>query len=189
MPDIYAELGLDTIINAAGTITRMGGSLMLPAVTDAMAAASRAFVDVEELHLAAGRRVAELVGVDAAHVCAGATAGIALMAAACMAGTDAEKILRLPDTTGMKRRFVVQRAHRNPFDQALRVAGGEFVEVDADAGELERSLDDAAAGVYYTVAWFCTREALPLPQVVEIAHRAGVPVIVDASAEVPPVEN
>jgi uncharacterized pyridoxal phosphate-dependent enzyme len=167
----------------------MGGSLMLPAVTDARAAASRSFVDMEELHLAAGRRVAELVGVEAAHVCAGATAGIALMAAACMAGTDAEKILRLPDTTGMKRRFVVQRAHRNPFDQALRVAGGEFVEIDADAGELERSLDDATAGVYYTMAWFCTREALPLPRVVEIAHRAGVPVIVDASAEVPPVEN
>jgi L-seryl-tRNA(Ser) seleniumtransferase len=129
------------------------------------------------------------VGVEAAHVCAGATAGIALMAAACMAGPDAEKILRLPDTTGMKRRFVVQRAHRNPFDQALRVAGGEFVEIDADVGELERSLGDTVAGVYYTVAWFCTREALPLSQVVEIAHRAGVPVIVDASAEVPPVEN
>jgi uncharacterized pyridoxal phosphate-dependent enzyme len=189
MLDIYGELGVETVINAAGTITRMGGSLMPPAVTDAMAAASRAFVDMEELHQAAGRRVAELVGAEAAHVCAGATAGIALMAAACMAGSDSEKILRLPDTTGIKRRFVVQRAHRNPFDQALRVAGGEFVEIEADAGALEQALDDAVAGVYYTVAWFCNREALPLPAVVEVAHRVGVPVIVDASAEVPPVEN
>jgi L-seryl-tRNA(Ser) seleniumtransferase len=106
-----------------------------------------------------------------------------------MAGSDPEKIVRLPDATGMKRRFVVQRAHRNPFDQALRVAGGEFVEIEAAAGELERALDETVAGVFFTMAWFCTWEALALPQVVEIAHRAGVPVIVDASAEVPPVEN
>jgi uncharacterized pyridoxal phosphate-dependent enzyme len=189
MSSIYAELGIETLINAAGTITRLSGSLMPPEVTDAMAAASRAFVDMDELHLAAGRRIAGLVGAEAAHVCAGATAGIALMAAACMAGADREKVLRLPDPTGMKRQFVVQRAHRNPFDQALRVAGGEFVEIDADPGELERALGCLVAGVYATVAWFCTREALPLPQITEIAHRAGVPVIVDASAEVPPPEN
>jgi D-glucosaminate-6-phosphate ammonia-lyase len=189
MLDIYRELGIEPVINASGTITRMGGSLMPPEVTDAMAAAARSFVDMEELHLAAGRRVAEMVGAEAAHVCNGATAGIALMAAACMAGSDGAKILQLPDTTGMKRRFVVQRAHRNPFDQALRVAGGEFVEVDSDAAELERALTDDVAGIFCTVAWFCPREVLPLPQVAEIAHRAGIPVIVDASAEVPPAEN
>jgi uncharacterized pyridoxal phosphate-dependent enzyme len=189
MLDIYRELGVEPVINASGTITRMGGSLMPPEVTDAMAAAARAFVDMEELHLAAGRRVAELVGAGAAHVCNGATAGIALMAAACMAGSDPAKILQLPDTTGMKRRFVVQRAHRNPFDQALRVAGGEFVEVDSHPDELERALTGDVAAIYCTIAWFCPREALPLPHAVEIAHRAGVPVIVDASAEVPPVEN
>jgi uncharacterized pyridoxal phosphate-dependent enzyme len=189
MLDIYRELGIEPVINASGTITRMGGSLMPAEVTDAMAAAARAFVDMDELHLAAGRRVAELVGAEAAHVCSGATAGIALMAAACMAGSDPEKILQLPDTAGMKRHFVVQRAHRNPFDQALRVAGGEFVEVDSDPAELERALTEEVAAVYCTMAWFCAREALPLPQVVEIVHRAGTPVIVDASAEVPPVEN
>lgn len=189
MTDIYRELGIEPVINASGTITRMGGSLMPAEVTDAMATAARAFVDMDELHLAAGRRVAELVGAEAAHVCNGATAGIALMAAACMAGTDPEKVLQLPDTTGMKRKFVVQRAHRNPFDQALRVAGGKFVEVDSDPADLQRALTDDVAAVFVTVAWFCPREALPLPQVVEIAHRAGVPVIVDASAEVPPIEN
>ena len=110
--DIYGELGLETIINAAGTLTRLGGSLMLPQVIEAMAAAGRQFVDMDELHLAAGRRIAELAGAEAAHVCAGASAGITLMAAACMAGTDPDKIRRLPETTGLKHKFVVQRAHR-----------------------------------------------------------------------------
>ena len=84
--NIYNELGVTPVINAAGTLTRFSGSLMHPEVTDAMAAASRSFVDMNELHTAAGTRIAELVGVEAAHVCASATAGIALMAAACMAG-------------------------------------------------------------------------------------------------------
>ena len=188
--DIYDELGVDTIVNAAGTLTSLGGSLMLPEVIDAMVAASRSFVNLSELHLAAGRRIAELVGVEAAHVCAGAAAGIALMAAACMAGSDRDKIKRLPDTAGMKHGFVVQRAHRQPFDQALRLAGGELVEIGADADELEKALgDEAVAGVFYTFAWFCIRQALPLEQVAERAHQHGVPVIVDAAAEVPPMEN
>jgi L-seryl-tRNA(Ser) seleniumtransferase len=145
---------------------------------------------MDELHLAAGSRIAELVGVDAAHVCAGAAAGIALMAAACMAGQDPARIRRLPDTDGMKSRFVVQRAHRNAFDQSVRLAGGALVEIGADANVLQGALQgDSVAAVFYTHAWFCTDKALPLGTVTEIAHSRGVPVIVDAAAEVPPVEN
>ena len=187
---IYKELGIEPILNAGGTLTTLGGSLMLPEVVEAMAQASRAFVPIAELHLAAGRRIAELVGVEAAHVCAGAAAGIALMAAACMAGTDEEKIRQLPDTTGMRSTFVVHRNHRHGYDQALRVAGGTFVEIEADAGELERAVQaPGVAGVFYTIAWNLHGEVLPLPQVAEIAHAHGVPVLVDAAAEVPPVEN
>jgi len=187
---VYAELGVVPIINAAGTLTNLGGSLMLPEVVEAMVQASRAFVDLHELHLAAGRRIAELVGVEAAHVCAGAASGIALMAAACIAGADRVKIRQLPDTTGLPHRFVVQRAHRNPFDQAVRLAGGEFVEIGPHADELRAVLADGdVAAVYHTFAWFSFREALPLGQVVEAAHAANVPVIIDAAAEIPPLEN
>ena len=113
---IYDDLGIEPIINAGGTLTTLGGSLMLPQVVEAMAEASRAFVPMHELHLAAGRRIAEWTGVEAAHVCAGAAAGIALMAAACMAGTDGAKIRQLPDTTGMNSTFVVHRNHRHGYD-------------------------------------------------------------------------
>jgi uncharacterized pyridoxal phosphate-dependent enzyme len=188
--DIYAELGLRTVINAAGTLTRLGGSLMRPEVIEAMTAASRSFVDLNELHLAAGRRIAELIGAEAVHVCAGASAGIALMAAACMSGADQARIRQLPDTTGMRSKFVVQHAHRQPYEQAIRHAGGKLVEIDADVNELKATVaDDAVAGVFYASAWFLMQEALPLKQVAEIAHMQGVPVIVDAAAEVPPVEN
>ncbi|NPV06826.1 MAG: aminotransferase class V-fold PLP-dependent enzyme [Anaerolineae bacterium] len=187
--DVYAELGIVPLINAAGTLTRLSGSLMPPEVVEAMAAAARSFVDMDELHLAAGRRIAELIGVEAAHVCNGAAAGIALMAAACMAGSDRAKIAQLPDTTGMRHHFVIQRAHRNPFDQALRQAGGVFVEVGPGAAELDDALGNHVAAVYYTLSWFCFGEALPLPDAARIAHDSGVPLILDAAAQVPPVTN
>jgi len=187
---IYEDLGIEPILNAGGTLTTLGGSLMLPEVVEAMAQASRAFVPMHELHLAAGRRIAEWTGVEAAHVCAGAAAGIALMAAACMAGDAPVRIRQLPDTTGMRSTFVVHRNHRHGYDQALRVAGGTLVEIEADAGELERAVSaPGVAGVFYTFAWNLHGEVLPLPQVAEIAHAHGVPVLVDAAAEVPPVEN
>jgi len=187
---IYGDLGLETIINAAGTLTRLGGSLMLPEVLEAMTAAGREFVDMDELHLAAGRRIAELAGAEAAHVCAGASAGIALMAAACMAGTDLDKIRRLPEPTDMRHKFVVQPAHRTAYEQSIRLVGGEMVEIGADVRALQTALaDEAVAAVFYTLAWFLTADALPLTTVAEMAHGQGIPVIVDAAAEVPPVEN
>jgi uncharacterized pyridoxal phosphate-dependent enzyme len=188
--DLYRELGLEPIINAAGTLTKLGGSIMPAEVVQAMADASHDFVDMSELHLAAGRRIADLVGVEAAHVCAGATAGIALMAAACMTGTDRAKIDLLPDTTGMRAKFLVQRSHRQPYERAIRYAGGHVQEVPVDTGELEQALAGAdVAGVFHTFAWFLHEEALPLTEVAALAHEQDVPVIVDAAAEVPPVEN
>ncbi|MFO7695815.1 MAG: aminotransferase class V-fold PLP-dependent enzyme, partial [Anaerolineae bacterium] len=171
------------------SLTRMGGSLMLPEVVEAMAAAAQHFVDIEELHIAAGRRVAELIGVEAAHVCGSATAGISLMAAACMTGCDHHRISQLPDTEGLRDRFVVQPAHRNSFDRALLLSGGRFAEAGPDPAQLAAAIDKTTAAVYYTCAWFCIGEALSLPQVAEIAHAKGVPVIVDVAAEVPPVSN
>lgn len=188
--DLYRELGLEPIINAAGTLTKLGGSIMPAEVVQAMADASHDFVDMSELHLAAGRRIAELVGVEAAHVCAGATAGIALMAAACMTGADRAKIDHLPDTTGMRAKFLVQRSHRQPYERAIRYAGGHVEEVPVDVSELEQALAGTdVAGVFYTFAWFLHEDALPLTEVAALAHEQGVPVIVDAAAEVPPVEN
>ncbi len=185
---IYAELGVEPIINAAGTITGYGGSLLAPEAAEAMLEASRCYVDMHELHLAAGRRVAQLIGADAAHVCNSASAGIALMAAACITGPDPSKTRRLPGQA-RRRRFVVQKVHRNPFEVAVLSAGGSFVEIDSSLGQLRRVLSKGAVAVFYTSAWFCPGEALPLRLVSEVAREHGAFVIVDAAAELPPKEN
>jgi len=186
---IYSELGVAPLINASGPVTVLGGSLMPPAVLQAMNEAAAGFVDMNELHMAAGRRIAALLGVPAAHVTAGAAAGIAVMAAACMAGADPVKARQLPDTSGMPRRFVYLRAHRNPFDQAIREAGGELHPVDPSPAALLGALADDVAAVYYTVGRFERGESLALADVAAIAHERGVPLIVDGAAQVPPAAN
>ena len=188
----YERLGVKRTINAASWVTRLGGSIMPPPVVQAMEDASRWFVDMDELNKKAGDVIARFTGAEAGLVTAGSAAGMLLEAAACMAGTDAAKRHRLPDTTGMKSEIVIHRAHRVDYDHSFRAAGATLVEignsVSTEEWELEDAIGENTAAVAYIVA-LAHRGELPLPKVVEIARVRDVPVIVDAAAMLPPVEN
>jgi D-glucosaminate-6-phosphate ammonia-lyase len=193
---IYDDLGVRSIINASGTLTRLGGSRMAPEVLAAMAEAAAAFVPIDGLQERAGAVIAEITGADAGYVVAGAAAGLALATAACVAGLDVAKMDRLPDTTGMKDEVVVQRGHRNAYDHMIRSVGVRFVEVGylgyPGAGgtwpwQLDAAITERTAAVACPI--LDTPGTLSLPEVVEIAHARNVPVIVDAAAELPPRAN
>ena len=126
---IYESLGVRTVIDAWGTVTALGGSLMAPEVLQAMQSAAGAFVDMSELHTAAGRRIADLLGVEACCVTCGAAAGLAIAAAACMTGTRRSYAYQLPDTTGMKDEILCLKCHRDLYDQGMLLSGAHFVEV------------------------------------------------------------
>ncbi len=193
---VYDELGLNPIINASGTLTRLGGSRMHPEVLAAMAEAAASFVPIDDLQERAGAEIAATCGAEAAYVVAGAAAGLALATAACVAGLDVGAMDRLPDTTGLKDEVVVQRGHRNAYDHAIRSAGVRFVEVGylgyPGAGgtypwQIEQAITERTAAVACPI--LDTPGTVPLPVVAEIAHAKGVPVIVDAAAELPPRAN
>jgi L-seryl-tRNA(Ser) seleniumtransferase len=181
-----------TLINAYGTLTVLGGTRIAPEVTDAMAQAARHFVDVDELLAQAGAHLARLIGVEAVTISSGAAAGLALATAACIAGDDPALIGRLPDTRGIPHRVAVHSCHRNGYDQAISQAGAELVEFGsadgAETWQLEAAIDEETVAVAYFVA-FETPQSLPLEDVIDIAHRRDLPVIVDAAAELPPVRN
>jgi uncharacterized pyridoxal phosphate-dependent enzyme len=190
--DLYARLGVRKLINAEGTVTALGGCRMEPEVIAAMAEACRHFVDLDELLTKSGAYVAELIGVEAALITAGASAGLALGTAACIAGDDPVHVQRLPDTQGLPNRVAVHRCHRNGYDQAVRQAGAELVEFgwikETYRWQLEAAIDGHTAAVAYFVE-FSESGSLPLDVVIKIAHDRGVPVIVDAAAELPPIQN
>jgi D-glucosaminate-6-phosphate ammonia-lyase len=170
----YESLGVEPIINAIGTFTRLGGSLMPPEVVEAMRQAARQFVCMEQLQHAAGRAIAEMTGAESAYVTSGAQASLVLSIAACITGLDADRMDRLPDADGLKREVVMARSHRNHYDHAVEAAGGKIIEAD----EVEAAITDRTAAVLY-LPW--NEEKLPLADVVELAHRRGVPVVVDAA--------
>ena len=137
---IYNALGVRPLINALSTYTRFGGSIMPPEVVAAMVEASRTHVNIEDLQVAVGRRIAELTHNEAAFVATGAAAGLVLATAAIVAGSDPERIKRLPDTTGLKNEVVCHKMHRNGYDHAVRSVGVKMVEIGtperADAAEM-----------------------------------------------------
>jgi D-glucosaminate-6-phosphate ammonia-lyase len=193
-PAIYRRLGVRRVIHASGTTTRYGGSILRPEALEAMREASQVLVNLDELNDAAGAAIARMLGAEAAFVTAGASSGLILQAAACIAGDDPAKITRLPDTRGMRHEIVIQRAHRFAYDQAYRVPGGVLVEIGlarrTQAFELEDAIGERTAAVAYLISPFTSPPGiLPLGEVVEIAHRHGVPVIVDAASMLPPREN
>ncbi|MFN8455060.1 MAG: aminotransferase class V-fold PLP-dependent enzyme [Anaerolineae bacterium] len=189
----YQKLGISPIINAMGTMTMLGGSRIHPKAVEAMVAVSQEFVDLNALLIAAGVRIAELTRAPAAHICTGAAAGIALTVAACMTGTDEAKIQQLPQTYSMRYEVILDGAQCNPFQHSIPITGASIVEVGGGDSPmnrrgLEAALSERTAAVFYFVAW-AHPDGLPLDLVIEIAHAAGVPVIVDAAAQLPPADN
>jgi D-glucosaminate-6-phosphate ammonia-lyase len=194
LPEIYRRLGVRRVIHGSGTTTRYGGSILRPEALEAMREASTTLVNMDELNEAAGAAIARLLGAEAAFVTAGASSGLILQAAACIAGSDPAKITRLPDTRGMRNEIVIQRAHRFAYDQAYRVAGGVLVEIGlarrTQPFELEDAISERTAAVAHLISPFTSPPGvLSLEQVIAIAHAKGVPVIVDAASMLPPREN
>lgn len=182
-------LGVRPVINAWATLTKLGGSLMPPPVLEAMTEAASMFVDMLELQRRVGDRLAELTGNEAGYVSSGAAAGITLTVAACIAGTDPALIEAFPALEGVDRReVVIHRSQRNGYDYAARQTGARIVEIESTEEALEAALSERTA----CVLWFAgalAQNAVPIERVVEIAHGRGVPVIVDAAAQIPPMST
>jgi L-seryl-tRNA(Ser) seleniumtransferase len=185
---IYERLGVRTIVNAAGAMTRLGGTRMRPEVVAAMAEAAGALVRIDELQAAAGAVIARHTGAEAGYVTCGASAGLTLAAAACMTGLDPARMDRLPDTSGMPNEVIIARSHRSGYDHALRASGARLVEVgltDPEPWEIEAAITPRSAAVAFSAGF----SPLDLGTVCAVAHRHGLPVIVDAAAELPPASN
>jgi D-glucosaminate-6-phosphate ammonia-lyase len=192
--DVYERLGVRRVINANATLTRLGGSLMAPEVLAAMRAAAGSFVDMHELQRVVGRRIAQLTGNEAAYVTTGAAAAIVLATLAAMTRGDLPTIARLIETGEAPRdEVIVQRAHRIPYDPAARLAGAHIVDIgnrlQTFPWELEAAITERTAMVLHVAGEHLSNGALSLAETVRIAHSHGVPVVVDAAAQLPPTEN
>ncbi len=187
---LYDELEVRPVINAAATLTKLGGSRMPPPVVAAMAEAAGAFIDLHELHAKVGARLAEVTRNEAAYVSSGAAAGIVLSVAACITGDDPAMIDVFPGLEGVaKTEVVVHASQRNGYDYAARQTGASMIDIGGSAAELDGAITDKTACVLWFAGAHFADGAVPIADVISIAHGRGVPVIVDAAAQVPPISN
>lgn len=212
--NVYNKIGVKPVINAYGVMTFLGGSRMAPEVTHQYAEAAKNFVNLWELHQAAGRIVAEIMGVEVGLVTAGCAASMAMGVASCIAKrsgvTDPEKLRDLlPHCDTISNEVLIAKSHRNMYNQAFEVGGARLVEFgeensfsDVEFKEAitndtvavafqfrygyEDSLTSAVEKSYYNQR---RQNLKALKEVCDLAHEHNLPVIVDAAAEIPPREN
>ncbi|HVP48184.1 MAG TPA: aminotransferase class V-fold PLP-dependent enzyme [Bryobacteraceae bacterium] len=182
-PEIYQSIGVEPVINCRGTFTIIGASVETPETRAAMEYAARYFVQYDELAEGVGRRLAELTGAEWGMVSAGCAAGLKHVTAACVAGGNPEKLIRIPDLAGFdKTEVVIPRSSRSVYDHAVRNIGVKIIVVDT-ADELADALSPRTAMVYLTAGGPSVSGPLSLENVAALAKPRGIPVLVDAAAE------
>lgn len=185
---IYDELGVKPIINAAGTFTDLGGSLMSQEVIAAWCEAAQHFVDLRELQQRVGEKLAALLQVEAALVTGGAANGILLGTAAAITLRDADFVRRTFSPDGQEPYEVLrQTAHRDLYDRQLETCGIRIVDVETVA-DVERSVNER------TMMMMAYNLYEPEGKIdhngwLRLARRYTLPTLLDAAADTPPVEN
>ncbi len=185
--DYFKDLGVRPLINAAGTYTMFTASLMRPEVMEAINYASKQFVRISELHDAVGKRIAELLGAEAAMVSAGAASALTLGTAGVLTGMDQKKVLQLPNITGMKSEVIVQKTHRVGYDHAIRNCGVKLIEVETRE-ELLRAINEKTAMMFF-LNWANNDGQIKDQEFAQIGIDKGIPTMTDCAADALPLEN
>ena len=181
VPDPYTRIGVMPFINCTATVTINGGSLTLPEVISTIEQASHYHVNLNDLMEKVGERLAELLQVGWGIVTAGAASSLMFATAGCLAGTDPEKIQRLPNLAGLKTEVIMPHESRNVYDHAIRDLNVKVIEVDTP-DQLRSAIGPNTAMVSVLGQHFGSAK-LDLKDVAPVARKAGVPILVDAAAD------
>ena len=194
--DYYSKLGVEKIINAAGTYTTLTAACMPPEVVEAVRVAALHPVRLHDLQMRAGEYLAKRLRCEGAVVTSGASSAITLATAACMqAANPSLHPTDMPQNLGSaKDQVIVQKAHRYGYDHAIFLTGARITEV--------LTMDDykraCGAGNAVMTNFFNAAEDEVGPEGpaqigreewLRVAHDAGIPCHLDAAADMPPISN
>jgi D-glucosaminate-6-phosphate ammonia-lyase len=184
---IYRAIGVRPVVNARGTFTIITGSQTLPSVKEAMEEASRSFVQMDELMEGVGARLAEITGAPWGIITGGCCAALTHCTTASIAGTNPERMQRLPNLAGMKNEVIIPEYSRNVYDHAIRMVGTTIITV-SNVTELEKAFNERTA-MAYILAGPGDEGPLGTAVVAEACKRHNVPLVVDAAAEILTIPN
>jgi uncharacterized pyridoxal phosphate-dependent enzyme len=184
--DFFKELGVTPVINAGVTMTFLSGSLMMPEVLEAINSTAHDFANMFELQDKIGAKIAEMLHVEAAMVTSGAACAILLGTAACITGTNAEKIKMLPNLPGPRPEVIMQKSHRYLFDQAVTTTGAKIIEVEGVSEMTQAINKNTVMALFFNAA---LKSSITHQEFLQVAKAHNIPTFLDAAADVPPVEN
>lgn len=196
---IYKYLDISPMINAAGTYTMVGGSRMSEKTLQDIAEAARSHVDIKELQIAVNKRLAKLTNNEAACLCNGAASGLYIATACCVVIKTGRSFNELSFNDICDHEIIMFAAHRNPYDWSIRQLGVTIKEVGypntmhiTKAEDLNNAINENTAGIFYMFSnkggWIA-EGGLDLETTIEIANNSNIPIVIDAAAQLPPVEN
>ena len=180
--NIYTRFGIQPIINCRGVFTYLTASVELPQVRKASEEASHFFIDLYELHDKVGEYLGKMSGAEYGMITSGSAGSISAACAGCIAGSDPKNIYQLPDTTGMKGEVIIMGG-RSPWDSCIRLTGAKLI-VAPTVNDLHTAMTSQTAMIYTT--WHDDER---IKQILSISKPAGVPLMVDQAAGIPPYSN
>lgn len=186
----YVELGVTPVINAEGTMTMLGGSLIRPEVEAVIALGAKHYVSIPELEIVAGKRIAQMLKLPqgyTAMVTSGAAGAIQSGLAGILTGDNESFIKQLPDLTGMKSEVIIQKTHRNPFDHQLRGTGIRLIEIET-RDQLHRAVNDRTAMMHFT-NFADAAGQIKVDEWIKLGKQYNLPCMIDAAADTPPVSH
>tara|TARA_Y100001936_G_C16071493_1_gene670944 strand:- start:597 stop:1709 length:1113 start_codon:yes stop_codon:yes gene_type:complete len=185
-PDIYKDLNIKSVINGKSWFTNLGGSIMKPEVIDAMNQASNAFINYEELHEKCSDQVAKLCQAESALITSGCASAIVLMSASVLCKKDMTLIDKIPNQTE-NFEILISKHHRNHYDPSFEATGAKLIDFN-DYKDLDEKINSKTVAIAFVEATFLENK-IDFNQIISIADKNNIPVIVDASAKLPPLEN
>jgi uncharacterized pyridoxal phosphate-dependent enzyme len=194
MQNIYSKYGLRQVINASGRMTALGVSTITDDVGKVMVEAAQNYVVINELFEIAGKRIGSLIGCQDACVTSSASAGMALAVSSLICKNDLYKIenFKRAVNSTKKKEVILLKGHNvnfgAPVSTIIELGGGDVVEVGyanhSKAQDILGAINENTLAIFYVKSHHCVQKSmLSAKEVIELANKAGIPCIVDASAE------
>ncbi len=192
METIYEKIGLQRVVNASGRMTYLGVSTLSDEVARSAVEGGQNYVIINDLINRAGELISTHTGAEDSCVTCSASAGIAISMAGLISKGQRSIITRLPDSSGLKNEVILQKGHAveygAPITTIMRLGGAVPVEVGCanmvKPEEIEEAISDRTVALLYCKSHHCVQKGMvSLEDMIAIAHKHGLPLVIDAAAE------
>lgn len=190
--NVYHKYGLNQVINASGKMTILGVSKVRKSVFEAQKIGGQNFFEMSDLLVKTGDYLGEKLESESATITSSASAGIALSVAALIGRGD-EYHLYHPYTERItKRDIIMPKGHNVNYgtgvDVMINQGGGKVVEAgfsnECTSKQIEMEITNQTAALLYIKSHHTVQKSmLSINEMVKIAKKYDLPLIVDAAAE------